>query len=282
MSRPAILIPSCDAYADLWPPFFAAFKRHWPDCPYRVYLGANQQDWPDPHVTTLKSGSGLQWGKRLLDHLAQVPEKYVVLILEDFFLRHRVDGTLFEAQVGRAIKEGCDMLRLIARPGPAADTPRSAAHGPVDRHRPYSVCTQAALWRVDFLRQILRPDDSIWSFEMDAPSRIEDWSRLLAVTRDLLPYRGWFFHHVVEKGMWIPSEYLAARLRGFSGPRSRPLMPALMFAYYFAAESLERTAPGRALKRWLLRAQPDGLRRSGYRLRRTPEALVEKYSIWKK
>jgi hypothetical protein len=282
MKPPAILIPSCDAYADLWPPFFAAFRRHWPDCPYRIYLGSNQLVWPDPGVTTLKSDAGLQWGRRLLDHLAQVQEEYVVLVLEDFFLRRPVRSARFGALMDRIMGESCDMLRLIARPGPLKNVSGDADYGPVDPKRPYSICTQAALWRVDFLRRILRADDSIWSFEMDAPMRVENWSGLYAVRRDILPYRGWFFHHVVEKGMWIPSEYFAARFRGLASTRSRPLMPSLMFAYYFAAESLERSAAGKLGKRVLLRALPSGLQNRGYRLRRTPAALVEKYNVWKK
>jgi len=37
----SILIPSCDKYSDLWRPFFTLFWRHWPDCPFPVYLGSN-------------------------------------------------------------------------------------------------------------------------------------------------------------------------------------------------------------------------------------------------
>lgn len=37
----AVVVASCDAYADLWEPFFRLFRRYWPDCPYPVYLGSN-------------------------------------------------------------------------------------------------------------------------------------------------------------------------------------------------------------------------------------------------
>ena len=40
----SVLVPSCDAYADLWIPFFALFWRYWSDCPFPVYLGTNPVD----------------------------------------------------------------------------------------------------------------------------------------------------------------------------------------------------------------------------------------------
>ena len=47
---PAILVVSFDAYQDLWPVFFQAFFKYWPDCPYRVYLGANTATYVHPRV----------------------------------------------------------------------------------------------------------------------------------------------------------------------------------------------------------------------------------------
>lgn len=43
-----IVVSTCDAYRDLWPAFFALFKRYWPDCPYKIVLNTETLDfqWP--------------------------------------------------------------------------------------------------------------------------------------------------------------------------------------------------------------------------------------------
>ncbi len=40
-SELAILVCSCDKYADVWEPFFKLFFKFWPDCPYPIYLLSN-------------------------------------------------------------------------------------------------------------------------------------------------------------------------------------------------------------------------------------------------
>ena len=51
----SILINSCDAYEDIWEPFFRCFSENWPDCPYPIYLNTETKEYnPDYiHVTSL-------------------------------------------------------------------------------------------------------------------------------------------------------------------------------------------------------------------------------------
>ena len=62
----AILICSCDAYADVWDPFFTLFFRHWPDCPWPIYLIANHRRYPDDRVNTLLLGDDKDWSTNIL------------------------------------------------------------------------------------------------------------------------------------------------------------------------------------------------------------------------
>jgi len=63
----AVLVVSCDKYADLWPPFFQLFLRFWPECPFSVYLISNQKG-PAYHDVKLYSsvmtfpGQTICWG----------------------------------------------------------------------------------------------------------------------------------------------------------------------------------------------------------------------------
>src|SRR5579875_2993140 len=80
----AVLVMSCDAYRDLWNPFFTLFRRYWHDCPWPVYLGTNRLQFADEHVTSLAAGDG-PWSERLRFCLQQIEADFVLLLLEDYF-----------------------------------------------------------------------------------------------------------------------------------------------------------------------------------------------------
>src|SRR5438270_12060517 len=82
----SVLVLSCDSYSDLWRPFFTLFWRHWPDCPLDVYLGTNSTRYEDARVCSLNAGRGEPWSKRLRYFLNQMDSRYVLIMLEDFFL----------------------------------------------------------------------------------------------------------------------------------------------------------------------------------------------------
>ncbi len=46
-SEVTVLINSCDAYSDLWEPFFKLFSIYWPDCPYEIVLNTEYKRCPD-------------------------------------------------------------------------------------------------------------------------------------------------------------------------------------------------------------------------------------------
>lgn len=196
----AILIPSCDAYSDLWGPFFALFRRHWPDCPFRVYLGSNGIKCAEPRVVTVKSGPSLVWGDCCLAYLSQIPEPIILFCLEDFFLRRKVNTQAIMTALDDFIRLDAQVFRLVRRPGPRVLLP-GAYYGRIEAGDAYRICTQAAFWRKDFLRQMIRPGESAWDFEMKGSLRSDlPGDGFFGVQRDLLPYR----HHVVERGKWFP------------------------------------------------------------------------------
>ena len=86
----SVLVMSCDGYSDLWEPFFKLFNKYW-DCPYTVYLGTENKNY----TNALKS-TGL-WTKRLRENLEKIDTKYVIFMLDDFFLRKQVDNKRIEA-----------------------------------------------------------------------------------------------------------------------------------------------------------------------------------------
>lgn len=199
----SVFVASCDAYADLWKPFFTLFWQYWPDCPFPVYLGANNLRHDDARVTTIPSARGLSWADQAREQIGALGTPYVLVVLEDYFWRKPTPTkevlTLFERL--RAL-DGM-MLRLTNRPRPDEPVAGNPSFGRIRPGAPYRISTQAAIWRKDLLLELIQPGESIWQFE-EAASRRSD--RLVdgfySTWHQVLPYG----YHVVQQGRWFRHE----------------------------------------------------------------------------
>ena len=203
----ALLIVSCDAYEDLWTPFLTLLKRHWGDCPFPVYLGAGKLHNDEEDVTVVRSDGGRDWSKCLRDYLGQIPHEYVLMMLDDFFLRKAVPTADVLYCLEFARNEKAVQVRLIPHPGPTDRLSGDDLIGECASGLPYRLSAQGAIWNRLKLFELLRVGESIWEFEHNGNARINERSHGFYCTwRAVLPYQGFFGHHVVEKGKWIPQE----------------------------------------------------------------------------
>lgn len=200
----SILIPSCDGYSDLWRPCVNLWRRHWPKCPWPLVIGAEEATFDDPTVRIVRAPRGAAWSDCVGAYLRQIETPWVLVVLEDFFLRDNVSEGRLQRLLRTAQKNDLACLRLVKRPGPhPAD--RFAGSGDLGFLRPdapYRVSTQAAFWRCDALARLLVPGESAWAFETNGSMRAQAIfpSGFVGVYRDALPYG----HHVVERGQWFP------------------------------------------------------------------------------
>lgn len=200
-SQCTILVPSCDAYADLWTPFVTLFFRHWPDCPFPVALGSNDLPFRHARVRTIHAGHGTNWANRVRQQIEALDTPYVLVMLEDFLLRAAVDTPLVLRCLESLVALDGDMLRLVPRPGPDEPVPGHPHVGRIAPGAPYRVSTQGGFWRRETLLALMRRDESIWQFELLGSRRSDDRPGFYAVWQPVFTY--W---HVVERGKWFPWE----------------------------------------------------------------------------
>lgn len=204
----SVLVMSCDAYDDLWPPFFTLLRRHWPDIPFPVYLGVESKTAPIGSVTTLHSPrDGRDWTGRLKDYLDQLETPYVLLLLEDFFFRRPVRTAEVLGALRFAMDHAACQVRLVPRPPPTRRLPAESTIGVSAPGSRYRLSTQGAIWDRAALAGQLVGGETIWQFEHRGNERIANVpAGYYSVWRPILTYEGWLAHHVVEKGRWFPHE----------------------------------------------------------------------------
>ena len=200
MSNCTVLVSSCDKYSDLWRPLFNLFYKYWPDCTYPVFLITEEKKIEIDGVKSLSLGKNKDWSSLILDSLGVVESPYVLLMLEDFFIRRNVDSTKIDELLELMEQDNISMLRLIPRPGPSVKVVGEDRYGAISANAPYRVSTQAALWRVDILKALLKIGESAWEFEINGTVRSEKYRGFVSVYNSVIPY----YHHVVQGGKWFP------------------------------------------------------------------------------
>ncbi len=211
MTECSIFIPSCDSYSDLWDPFFHFFWKFWPDCPFPVYLGGNSLRREFPRVHRLYSNCGNVWTDRVHEQVRALPTPYVLLMLEDFFLRSPVNTAGLLACYHNWRKLDAHCLRLVRRPGPNRALPGQPHFGILNLDAPYRISTQAAIWKKETLLSLMRPGESIWQFEIEGTRRSRAFpDGFYGVWRNQLTYG----HHVLERGKWFPKAVRWCRKMG--------------------------------------------------------------------
>lgn len=163
-----IVVSSCDAYQDLWPAFFALFKRYWPDCPYSIVLNTETLDfqWEGLDIRTFHFGKGLAWGKRLKKTLKQISTDQVLLLLDDFFFEAPVDACKLE-QCIQWMRQNPEIANFSLFPDYFENIRDERFEGFELRKRvtAYVVNCQAGLWNRKELISLLRNHESAWEFE---------------------------------------------------------------------------------------------------------------------
>ena len=216
----AIVVMSCDRYADLWAPFFEMFFRHWRDCPCPVYLVANEAASPDPRVTVLRAGPDEGWSATLKRCLAQLPADNVFTMIDDAFLVEPIHTAEFMRWYAWFIARDAHYLRLRAAPPP--DVRVDGEVGEIVPGSMYRTSAVFAFWRRKTLFGLLDERENAWQFELDGVARADRIRGFYGVYRSRISYV-----HGVDRGRWFP--WAVARLRAAGvkvDTTARPMMTA--------------------------------------------------------
>jgi len=215
MNSYTLLVNSCDAFADCWPPFFKLLQVYWPDCQVPILLNTETREFAQDGLAVKSSCVAkdstrrLTWSEALLGALDQVETDLVLYVQEDYFLNTPVDVALIDEFAALMLKANLATVQLttFGSDGPFHPTPHPLLWE-IDRRAPYRIALQVALWNRDRLRAYLRAHENAWQFEILGTlraRRIPD--RFYAVNRDVFSRDGrCVFGYVktgIIKGQWF-------------------------------------------------------------------------------
>jgi hypothetical protein len=180
----AIVVASRDESRDLWDPLFTLFRKHWPDCPFPVYLVSNTASYRDMGVSTILVGPDKSWSDTLLAGLKQLTQSHVLLWIDDHFLTDPVEALAVEGSINACLQLGGNYLRLHALPQP--DEALNNHFGIIRKGAVYRTAVVASVWKRKVLQDLLRPGESAWEFETAGAARSDQYDGFFST------WRTWF------------------------------------------------------------------------------------------
>jgi hypothetical protein len=163
MSIP-ILVVSCDAYQDVWAPFFQLFFKHWLDCPLPVHLVSNTKTYNDDRVQSILVGEDIDYSSNLIKAVTQIEQDWLIFWVDDRPPVKPVNTTQLLKLIQSAQEQDVGYFRLLAsNPPTLADTTDEI--GELPKKTPYRVSMTVALWKKSTLLKVLQAGESAWDIE---------------------------------------------------------------------------------------------------------------------
>lgn len=163
-----------DGYEDVWRDFVRCFRRFWKDCPYPVYIidiTAKPKYFSDNDMTVINAGEGAEYSKKVQTALQQIDADYYLLLLEDFFLGHKLEKSVLEPILDYIEDKNIKYYSLSALSSftkyrsKLFDINKDYLYC-INPNLRYTLGCQAVIWRKDFLKKCIGSRNyNAWVFE---------------------------------------------------------------------------------------------------------------------
>lgn len=211
-----ILVNSCDAYSDTWYPFFKLLKRYWPDREFPIFLNTESKkfEYDNLNINVINLPDKLQnkkhvtWGKRMIETIKRIDSKYIIFMLDDFFLTDYVDNVRIK-QILSWMEDNENIAVFSLYPVSKSkyeDIISDKYPGFCLRNKkgPYRYNCQAAIWRKDELIRCFRKTENPWEWELNGNKRSFKSKREYYALNDNtnLPFKYYFSDIGIVRGKW--------------------------------------------------------------------------------
>jgi len=159
-----VVVLSCDKYSEYWDYFFKLKNKYWKDCPYKTYLVSETKKRPRTKMINVDSPI---WTKRFRTALEQLKSDYVIVLLEDYFIRSKVLQDRIE-QCLEYMKSDFDPIVWNFEHNYRKSSGLGMPSGWLNQynHQVYLNSCQPSLWNRKRLIQRLQKDQNAWEWEL--------------------------------------------------------------------------------------------------------------------
>lgn len=168
-----IILHTCDNYSKYWDHWWHFTNKY---CHHKNIIFCSEELSPSFHsnVKTFKTGTG-SWGERLIKILKYINTTHIFYMQEDFWPTK--DFPYNQQIIDKVIYDQIDCWRICKNSEYYHLIPIEHNIYRYHQNSLYSLCHQFSLWRIDFLKQYIEPNENPWENEVYGSQRINNNSR---------------------------------------------------------------------------------------------------------
>lgn len=199
----AVVVSSCDRFADVWPVFSALFDEYWPDCSYPSFILSNGKPFRHDRLQSLDVGPDRHWASNMKEALRRIDASVILYLQEDFLLTDLVDSERVRGYIATMGQRDAAYFRLVPAPPANQEIPGRLDYGAIRVGTPYRVALQCSLWRKDVLSDLLVDGESGWDMEFKGSARSNATGHeFLAVTGQMKHVAIPYDLDAIHRGKW--------------------------------------------------------------------------------
>jgi hypothetical protein len=197
----AILVISCDKYADFWEPCTKIFNKFWGDCTYDKYLMSNHIDFSNNGFKNILVGDDKSWSHGLRTALLELENQYeyVFTLLEDYYFIEEIDSNYMVSMFNTFTELEGNFLSLFKLPSKLYKC--NSFFGELENNIPYRQSCVFTLWKIKTLNEILDDTENAWEFEKVGVKRGFKYNKFYG------SYYNFKVINVMIKGILVPKDY---------------------------------------------------------------------------
>jgi hypothetical protein len=193
----AVVVASCDAFADVWPVHLAMMQLNWPECHLPVYFLTNELAPESAAVTSILVGRDKSWSDNLRTALEALSEDYVLLTLDDLMLTEPVQTSILDDVFSWIAVTRPNCLRLTTPPPP--DLVIDDRFGRIEPGSLYRTGTIWSVWKREVLHDLLVPGETAWEFELEGSKRSDKYNDFYSTRKSVVHVA-----NAIVRGKWDP------------------------------------------------------------------------------
>lgn len=165
MENLTVIIGSCDEYSFLWENFDILFKKYWKLKTKNILISETIK-FENNNYMTITPGKE-SWGYRILESLKEVKTEYVFFILDDYYLTETFSEELIEEHIKLMNDYGAVKIMMDIDYGEPIYSLEKLNENlfKFKNNSEYLNSVQPSIWKVDYLKKVLKPEYSPWDFE---------------------------------------------------------------------------------------------------------------------
>ncbi len=166
-----VLVVGYDKYVDVWDHFFTLMNKNWKERP-ATYLACSTENPNYENVKVICAGEGSEWSKKVQVALSQIKTKYILLLLEDFFIERPIDNNVVQEALERIDTNNIKFSQMMIQTlhpkhveGKKFLNMKEIRIVPSDKK--YALNLQPAIWEREYLIKAVGEENyNTWEFEM--------------------------------------------------------------------------------------------------------------------